>query len=914
MTDGVTAFKANRRGLELYADYERTGNIQLLQAAITAFREAAGVTPADHPGRPGYLFNLAVALQTRFKSTGLPADLDQVITRLSEAVDAAPADHPDRHRYLSSLANELGTRFQRTGRPADLDRAITVFGEAIDVAPANDPRRHHYLFNLGNSLALRFQRTGQQADSDLAITLFCEAINATPADHPERPDYLSGLGAALGARFQRTGERANLDQAVAGLCEAVDATPADHPQRPGYLSNLGAALRNRFGCTGQPADLDQAVARLCEAIDATPADHPDRPARLSNLGAALLTRFECAGRRADLDRAVARLCEAVDATPADHPDRPAYLSNLGAALQTRFESTGRRADLDRAVKAFRDGAEVLTASPARRLAAARGWGRCALLAGTAASAVKGYTLAIELLPLVVWHGLDQATRERHLQEWDGLASDAAAAAVAAGRPAQAVELLEAGRSILWTQALHLRHDMAELQKRAPAVAAALEASRAVLMQPAEQRMLQERRQAARDWDAAVDQVRRIKGFKHFLRPVPFTDLRAAAVGGPVVIVNISAHGSHALIVVPATRPTPDPAVLVVNLPAAPADTVTDQANTLLGALRRAGDPVTGWRTRNADRDAVFSILDWAWQAITEPVLTALGYVHTPAERIEDWPRVWWCPTGPAAVLPLHAAGRHPRTTVERDAMGETAALADIVAGRVISSYTPTLTALTQTRARSAPSRVRQLAVGVPEALSYARDAGPLSGVRTELRVVAGYLRTPGHATHLLGPAATRQAVLKALPSHSWLHMSCHGLQHPADPSLSALFLHDQPLTLADLAALNLRETDLAYLAACQTAAGDLRLLDEALHLARALQLVGYRHVLATLWSISDAAAPDMADTTYAHLLHPDPDHPRPTDRPQADRAPYALHHAVARLRKDNVDEPLLWAPYIHLGP
>ena len=107
-------------------------------------------------------------------------------------------------------------------------------------------------------------------------------------------------------------------------------------------------------------------------------------------------------------------------------------------------------------------------------------------------------------------------------------------------------------------------------------------------------------------------------------------------------------------------------------------------------------------------------------------------------------------------------------------------------------------------------------------------------------------------------------------------MSCHGLQHPADPSLSALFLHDQPLTLADLAALNLRETDLAYLAACQTAAGDLRLLDEALHLARALQLVGYRHVLATLWSISDAAAPDMADTTYAHLLHPDPDHPRPT--------------------------------------
>ena len=47
-------------------------------------------------------------------------------------------------------------------------------------------------------------------------------------------------------------------------------------------------------------------------------------------------------------------------------------------------------------------------------------------------------------------------------------------------PARAVELLEAGRSMLWTQALHLRQDLAALQERAPDLAAVLEASRAVL--------------------------------------------------------------------------------------------------------------------------------------------------------------------------------------------------------------------------------------------------------------------------------------------------------------------------------------------------------------------------------------------------------------------------------------------------
>ena len=123
---------------------------------------------------------------------------------------------------------------------------------------------------------------------------------------------------------------------------------------------------------------------------------------------------------------------------------------------------------------------MLTASPGRRVAAAAGWGQCALLAGNPGSAVEGYAAAIELLPLVAWHGLDQATREHHLREWAGLASDAAAAAVAAGHPARAVELLEAGRSMLWTQALHLRQDLAALQERAPDLAAVLEASRAVL--------------------------------------------------------------------------------------------------------------------------------------------------------------------------------------------------------------------------------------------------------------------------------------------------------------------------------------------------------------------------------------------------------------------------------------------------
>lgn len=156
--------------------------------------------------------------------------------------------------------------------------------------------------------------------------------------------------------------------------------------------------------------------------------------------------------------------------------------------------------------------------------------------------------------------------------------------------------------------------------------------------------------------------------------------------------------------------------------------------------------------------------------------------------------------------------------------------------------------------------------------------------------------------------------MAALPPHSWLHLSYHAFQHPTDATRSAFLLDDKPLTLADLVALDLRDADLAYLAACQTALGDFRLLDESLHLAAALQLVGYRHVLATRWSIRDADAPAMAEVIYAHLTSADHEHRGTGGEPSASRAPYALHQAATRLRQEAPAEPLVWAPYIHLGP
>ena len=125
------------------------------------------------------------------------------------------------------------------------------------------------------------------------------------------------------------------------------------------------------------------------------------------------------------------------------------------------------------------------------------------------------------------------------------------------------------------------------------------------------------------------------------------------------------------------------------------------------------------------------------------------------------------------------------------------------------------------------------------------------------------------------------------------HFACHSRNHPTDPSQSLLLLHDwqhDPLTVSSLIRLNLDHARLAYLSACSTAlTQNTRLLDEAIHLASAFQLAGFRHVIGTLWEIDDSYAAQIATTFYNRITD---DH----GNLGASRAADALHNATRDLR------------------
>jgi CHAT domain-containing protein len=180
------------------------------------------------------------------------------------------------------------------------------------------------------------------------------------------------------------------------------------------------------------------------------------------------------------------------------------------------------------------------------------------------------------------------------------------------------------------------------------------------------------------------------------------------------------------------------------------------------------------------------------------------------------------------------------------------------------------------------------------------------------------------------PMLRKGDVLQHLQACKIFHFAGHGRSDLAEPSRSCLLLDDwktNPLTVGDLRDHRFQENGpfLGYLSACSTGVNEAaQLADEGIHLVSAFQLAGFRHVVGTLWEVSDKHCVDVATVLYETLR----------DEGMTDTAVCrGLHRAVRALRYGGVkdgearDATLLelsgsrvqgmanpyWVPYIHFG-
>jgi tetratricopeptide (TPR) repeat protein len=944
------ASTASNLGIALAHLAVATSDSAVLDESVALQQEAVDATPPGHPDRAVYLSNLGNAATEQFELTGDPASLDRAAAAHRQAVDALPASSPDLARCLSNLARVLVRGHESTGDPRTLAEAVQHLRRAVARTSEVDPARPVRLLNLGSALSSQHSLTGAQSTLEEAVDVLRAAAAAIPERHHDRTTTQSALGEALTRLVELTGNAAMLEEAILVLRQAASAMPSEraaypqrlsnlasallrrfehlrsmndldeaidaarqaaattragHPARPLRLSNLGAALTTRHGFTGDPGDLIESVRVHREAVEQTHPQHPDRPRRQSGLGVALTRQyladddvgtlaeavtvlrgatrdvrrddpnragylsnyanalrqwFHETGNADALDTAAEALRDAVAAVTVEHPDQAAYQANLAATLRSRFRHSGEPAHAHESVAAYLAAAEVVSAPTMIRATAALNAGRLAAELEAAELADEGFGLAVGLLDRLAWRGLARDDQEELLRRFSGVASDAAAWALERGDPTRAVTLLEQGRGVLIAQAIDARSPSALLRERAPDLAERLDQLHAELETEAPVELAgarHDRRIAlARERDRLVDEVR-ARGLGRLVDPPRLDELQAAAAGGPVIVVNISRYRCDAL------------AVSSTDVHAIPLDITADEVQQHAIALRDGRGTV----------DAIDDVLSWLRHRVTTPVLDDLKVPARADPEVAQ--RVWWCPTGLLAFLPLHAAGVHERA---------------------VSSYTPTLRALRYARERPAPELPGSSSPKLLVALSAAPHLLALPAANREARLVGRWLPD---AKLLSGADATAAAVLSALADAHWVHLACHGEQDVSAPGKARLLMFDEPIAMRDLIGRRLPRAEFAFLSACDTMRGGVELADEAVTLASAMQLAGYRHVIATLWAAHDSVAPRIVDAVYAGLANAGTD-PAPSAR--------ALHLAISAARRRYSATPRAWAGYVHVGP
>ncbi|MGE0492482.1 MAG: CHAT domain-containing protein [Vulcanimicrobiota bacterium] len=262
------------------------------------------------------------------------------------------------------------------------------------------------------------------------------------------------------------------------------------------------------------------------------------------------------------------------------------------------------------------------------------------------------------------------------------------------------------------------------------------------------------------------------------------------------------------------------------------------------------------------------------------VLTQLGtHLLEPAQSLlQGKKRILYVPSGILHYFPLQAAaglreGR-PEFVVERFEVVNFTRTGDLMLG---SNKT---------------GSKRMLALGNPD--------GSLPSAENEARQVGDLF--PG-AEVLLQGAATEDGLL-AVRAPGYLHLATHGVLVARDLNSSYLVLagagEKGRFRADEVLRMNLDDTDLVTLSACETAVGEWKPGGNVSSLAEAFGLAGCHSVAASLWRVSDDSTRDMMVGFYSQLA-------------KGVGKGEALRQAQLSQLRGNYPHPYHWASFILIG-
>ncbi|KAG8215669.1 hypothetical protein J3R82DRAFT_7543 [Butyriboletus roseoflavus] len=516
---------------------------------------------------------------------------------------------------------------------------------------------------------------------------------------------------------------------------------------------------------------------------------------LGSLANILWSCFSQLGRLPDLEEAIALRCSVLELYPQDHPCRAASLGNLAFCLHARFKHSPMHDIMFLADFQFVQ-EWIQKAEECKHSTTVLAYQTFLRLSGRHFAILPSLPQNLALLKELI----------------TSLAIDAFSACLRYGNPTNAIELLEQGRSVFWSQLICLRSPLDDV---------AAQGRNWHRSSPSNSQQDRAWRLGIHLQDVLAD-IRQLPGLSHFLHPRCFSDRQAAATAGPVIIVNASQYSCDALLLLSHQDP--------IHIPLSITKADVSELSLQLRSLIRLS------KSSDVKRD-IMAFLRELWDVIVFPIMNILQKFYSHRSRI------WWCPTAEFSLLPLHAAGSFRR--------GQPM-LSDL--------HIPTLTALIRARQErpSNPSIERHRFLNIGRA--QAPGQNKLDSVNTELSTVSQRVGSVATLTCIRDQDATIAKVGEELSKNEFVHLACHGIPH-----LSGFAL-DRLLTIENIMRYDLPDAKFAYLSACHTTVGDEESPDEVIHLAAAMQFAGFRSVIGTMWAVDDAHTNEITSKFYDNMI------------------------------------------------
>lgn len=111
---------------------------------------------------------------------------------------------------------------------------------------------------------------------------------------------------------------------------------------------------------------------------------------------------------------------------------------------------------------------------------------------------------------------------------------------------------------------------------------------------------------------------------------------------------------------------------------------------------------------------------------------------------------------------------------------------------------------------------------------------------------------------------------------------------------------DGVLTSEELSSLDLSNTNLTVLSACETGLGEFSATEGINGLQRGLKLAGVKSIIMTLWRVNDRASNEFMQLLHTHII---------VDRQEAR---LAFHNTQREMQAKYPNSPYLWAPFVML--